>query len=82
MTQTILDGCRLFGLDLPVSGRDLHEVFSVFRLEKFEHNAKESACWRGVCDCLDLYAGPDHAASRAVIMDDLELLSREKESGS
>ena len=76
-TNTILTGCLEFGLPFPVSAADLHEVYSVFRLERFEHNSMDTPCWRGICDCLDLYGtGADHARARQIIMDDIELCGR------
>ena len=81
--STILDGCRLYELPLPVSAADLHEVYAVFVLERFEHNTMETPCWRGTCNCLELYGtNPHHAGSRQRIMEHLELLQREEERRS
>lgn len=78
MSGTILDGCRILKMPLPVSAADLHGVYSEFLAEGFEPNTMDSPCWRGTCDCLESYGtDPFHAQSRQRILDHLALLNRE-----
>ena len=74
---TIIGACNLLKIAYPVSATDLHEVYIECLAEGLAPwTILETKCWRGVCDCLDLYNRdePGHTKARQIIMEHLEML--------